>query len=325
MKLSTLTRTLMATAMGLTLSLGAAAAQEFPDDTIRLIVPYKPGGGSDSIGRAFAAALEKVSGQPVVVENVPGSAGINGMLALKKAAADGYTLAINGTTDVTAPIAFRENPPYELSDFSCAGAVFNTPVWMLAHKDNAYSDLGDFLEEAKANPGKLTLGITGKISATDFVASTVRGVNEADFRIVSFGGGAPLKKAILANQVDAGVIISPVLLKEVEAGELTVLAAAGNLQGINFPPARETPHIRNWGAEIDVALVRGILMPAGVPADVQATLESLVTEALESDTFGDFAQTFGFAPFQESAKDFCGRMPREVTDLKTVLSEYLER
>ena len=310
--------------VAVTLPAGAAMA-EYPSETIRLIVPYKPGGGSDSIGRAFAAALEEVSGQAVVVENIPGSAGINGMLALKKADPDGYTLAINGSSDVSAPIAFRDNAPYEVGDFACAGAVFNTPVWVLSHKGNGYSDLGDFLDAAKAAPGSLTMGITGKLSATDFVASTVRGVGGFDFRIVSFGGGAPLKKAILADQVDAGVIISPVLLPEVKSGDLTALATAGDISRINHAPARETPHIRTWGADVDVALVRGIFMPAGVPDEVRVRLEGLVGEALESETFRNFATNFGFAPHAESGADFCARLPKEVDDLQNVLSKYLER
>lgn len=309
---------------GISVSVGTAVA-DFPSETIRLIVPYKPGGGSDSIGRAFAAALEEVSGQAVVVENIPGSAGINGMMALKKSKPDGHTIAINGSSDVSAPIAFRDNAPFAVTDFACAGGVFNTPVWVLSHTDNGYSDLGDFLEDAKANPGTLTMGITGKLSATDFVASTVKGVSGLDFRVVSFGGGGPLKKAILANQVDVGVIISPVLLAEVEAGELNALAAAGDMAGITHEPARQTPHIRKWGAGIDVALVRGIFMPEGVSDEVRARMEELVTASIESETFSKFASNFGFAAHAETGADFCARLPKEVDDLQTVLSEYLER
>ncbi|MDC0738298.1 tripartite tricarboxylate transporter substrate binding protein [Cognatishimia sp. SS12] len=304
---------------------GIASAQDFPSETIRLIVPYSPGGGTDSIGRAFALALEEVSGQAVVVENISGSAGINGMLALAKSEPNGYTIALNGTSDVTAPIAFREQAPYEIGDFACAGAIFNTPVWVLAHSDNGYGSLDDFLEDARANPGERIMGITGKVSATDFVASTIKGTSGLDFKVVSFGGGGPLKKAIIANQVDAGVIISPVLLPEVKEGTLTALAGAGDMSGINHDASKSLGHIRDSGADIDVALVRGIWMPAGVDPAVQAKMESLVSEAIATDTFKSFASNFGFAPYSESGADFCGRLDQEVTDLQTVLSRYLEK
>ncbi|SIN76468.1 tripartite tricarboxylate transporter substrate binding protein [Vannielia litorea] len=324
MKRRTLLTTITAAMAGLALA-GPATAQDFPSDTIRLIVPYPPGGGSDSITRAFGAALEEVSGQAVVVENIPGSEGINGMLALKNAAPDGYTIAMNGSSDVTAPLAFRDQPPYELSDFSCAGAIFKTPAWIVSHADNGYEDLGDFLEAAKEKPGELILGTTGKLSATDFVASTVKGTSGADFKVVPFGGGGPLRKAVMANQVDAGVILAPVFLPEIQAGELNVLAAAGDMSEINYEPARATKHIKEWGADIEVALIRGIWMPAGVPEDVQAKMSELVSQAIKSESFTAFGENFGFGAHAMSGADFCARLPQEVEDLKTVLSKYVER
>lgn len=319
-------KAITAAVLGLAVSIGSAVAADYPNKTIRLIAPYKPGGGSDSITRALGAALEKVSGQAVVVENIPGSSGINGMLELKKAKPDGYTIAMNGTLDVTAAIAFRDKAPFQIGDFTCAGAIFNTPVWILSHKDNGYTDLGDFLEDAKAKPGKLIMGITSKLSPTDFVASTVKGTSGLNFRIVGFGGGGPLKKAILANQVNVGVIISPVLLADVKAGELNALAHAGNLQGIiNHPPSRGVKHIRDWGADLDVALVRGVWLPAGVPEEVRAKMEELVKAAVESDGFKEFGMNFGFAPYSESGEKFCGRLSQEVVDLNRTLDKYMKR
>lgn len=325
MQLDTFRKSLAAALMGLTLSVSGAISANFPSETIRLIVPYKPGGGTDSIARAFAASLEKVSGQAVVVENIPGSSGITGMLALTKAKPDGYTIGLFGTADVTAALAFRENPPFKAEDFSCAGAVFNTPVWLLSHKDNGYTDLSDFLAAAKADPGNRIFGITEKLSVTDFVVSTLKGTSGLDFKVVSFGGGGPLKKAILANQVHAGAILSPVLLDSVKAGDLSVLAAAGDLHGINHEPSRDTKHVREWGVDLDVSLVRGIWMPDGVPADVQAKMESHVTASIESDIFKDFGENFGFAPYGESGAGFCGRLSQEVIDLQGTLSEYIKR
>jgi tripartite-type tricarboxylate transporter receptor subunit TctC len=307
---------------GLALSFSGAFAAEYPSETIRVIVPYKPGGGTDSIGRAFAAALEEVSGQAVIVENIPGSAGINGILALKKAKPDGYTISLFGASDVAAPIAFREDAPFAAEDFSCAGSVFNTPVWVLAHKNNGYSDLGGFLDDAKANPGKLVMGITDKNTATDFVASTLKGTSGLDFRIVGFGGGGPLKKAVLANQVNVGLILAPVLLAEVKAGELNALAASGGMQGINHAESQALKHVRTWGADIDVGLVRGIWMPSGVPEDVRAKMEGMVKASLESETFKSFGDSFGFAPFAETGAELCARLPKEINDLKTVLTKY---
>lgn len=311
---------------GAALLVSSVAAYAYPTETIRLIVPYKPGGGTDTIARAFAAAMENVAGQSVVVENVPGSAGINGMLALAKSDPDGHTIAINGSTDVSGAVAFRDNPPIGFDDFACAGGVFNTPAWILSHKDNGYENLGDFIEAAQANPGKLNFGITGTMSATDFVANTIKGANGIDYNVINFGGGGPLKKAILANQVHAGAIISPVLLSDVAAGELNVLAAAGDLSGINHPPAQGTKHMGDWNedARIDVAVIRGIWLPSGVSEEVRSKMEDIVAQTVASEDFNKFAMTFGYAPYTQSGADYCARLPKEVDDLRAVLNKYMQ-
>lgn len=325
MNIKQMRKSLVMAAAGLALSVSSAFAAGYPSDTIRLIVPYKPGGGTDTIARAFAAAMEKVAGQAVVVENIPGSAGINGMLALIKSKPDGHTIAINGSSDVSGAVAFRDNAPFQFKDFACAGGVFHTPAWILSHKDNGFSSLGDFIDAAKAKPGKLTIGITGKMSATDFVASTIRGTNGLDYKIVNFGGGGPLKKAILANQVNAGVIISPVLLGDVKAGTLNVLGAAGDLKGISYEPARSTKHMREWGADLDIAVIRGIWMPGGVSEEVRAKMEEMVKATVTGPDFTKFANNFGFAPYTQTGADYCARLPKEVTDLTAVLDKYMKR
>lgn len=311
---------------GATLALSSLAAQAFPEDTIRLIVPYKPGGGTDTIARAFAAAMEQHAGQSVIVENIPGSAGINGMLALAKADPDGHTIAINGSSDVSGAVAFRDNVPIAFDDFKCAGGVFHTPAWILSHKDNGYADLGDFIAAARANPGKLNFGITGTMSATDFVASTIKGANGLDYNIVNFGGGGPLKKAILANQVHAGAIISPVLLADVKAGELSVLAAAGDLSGISHAPAQATRHMGDWNedARIDIAVIRGIWMPSGVSEEVRAKMDEIVSATVTGDEFTEFAVTWGYRPYTQSGAEYCARLPKEVEDLTNVLDRFME-
>ncbi|MBV1866691.1 MAG: tripartite tricarboxylate transporter substrate binding protein [Marinosulfonomonas sp.] len=303
----------------------ATAATDFPNETIRLIVPFKPGGGTDTISRALAAAMEQVAGVAVIVENVPGSNGINGMLALSSADPDGYTIAIIGSSDVSGAVKLREQAPFAIDDFTCAGAVFNTPAWVLSHKDNGLSDLGDFIEAARAKPGEMTIGITGKLGATDFVANIIAKSNDISVNVVNFGGGGPLKKAILANQVNAGVIISPVLLADVKAGELNVLAAAGDLSGINYDPIKGTSHIGDYNADaqIDVAIVRGIFMPAGVSDEVRAKMESILHDTVTGDTFTDFAMNFGFAPYAQSGADYCARLPAEIDSLTHIMDNFM--
>ena len=171
----------------------------------------------------------------------------------------------------------------------------------------------------------MTIGITGKLGATDFVANMIEKSNDISVNIVNFGGGGPLKKAILANQVDAGVIIAPVLLADVKAGELNVLAAAGDLSGINYEPIKATKHIGafNDAAQVDIAIVRGVFMPAGVPDEVRAKMETILHDTVTGDTFTEFAMNFGFAPYAQSGADYCARLPAEVDALNHIMDTFI--
>ncbi len=304
--------------------LSAGAAHGFPDKEIRLIVPYNPGGGTDTIARSFAAAMEDIAGQPVIVENIPGAGGTTGMLALRGADADGHTIAINGSVDVSGFAVFRDQIPYAFGDFACAGGVFNTPTWALAHKDQAYSGLDDFIEKARQNPGKLNVGVSSIGSPHHVMASAIAGANDIDINVVPFNGGGPLKKAILANQVDLGIIHAPVLLSDVKEGTIEVLAAGGSLQDISYEPVRDTPHIREWGADVDVGVVRGIWLPSATPPAVQTELEALVKATVESAAFTEFAINFGFAPYSQPGAEFCARLPQEVEDYKRIKDNFMQ-
>ncbi len=109
--------------------------------------------------------------------------------------ADGYTLLLNGTTDMTAVLTFKD-VPFSLDDFAYIGGFFTSPTWVLCHKDRGYKDLQEFLGKAKANPGKLTLGTAGPAGAQMLMASAIKGFTGADFRIIPYSGGKDLKKAL---------------------------------------------------------------------------------------------------------------------------------
>jgi tripartite-type tricarboxylate transporter receptor subunit TctC len=272
-----------------------AQTADYPGKTIHIVVPWKAGGGTDAIGRGFAEALKTVVDVSVVVDNISGAGSVTGTVKVAKSRPDGYTLLMNGTTDMTAVLTFKK-VPFSLDDLTYIGGFFTSPTWVLCHKDRGYKDLEDFLAKAKANPGNLTVGTAGPAGAQMLMASAIKGNTGADFRIIPYSGGKDLKKALIGNQVDAGIIHAPVLLAEVKAGLIKILGTGMPLDKITYPPARDIKTLKDIGIPIEIGITRGIYVPKATPRDITSRLSKIVEKAAKSERFKEFGNKFGFAP-----------------------------
>lgn len=302
---------------------GPTLGAEYPSKTIHIVVPWKAGGGTDSIGRGFAEGMKTVVDQSVVVDNISGAGGVTGTVKVARGKADGYTLLLNGTTDMTAVLTFKD-VPFSLDDFAYIGGFFTSPTWVLCHKDRGYKDLQEFLGKAKANPGKLTLGTAGPAGAQMLMASAIKGFTGADFRIIPYSGGKDLKKSLIGNQVDAGIIHAPVLLAEVKAGLITVLGTGLPLDKITYPPVRETATLKDIGIPIEIGITRGIYVPKATPKEVVAKLSEIVEKAAKSEAFRKFGQTFGFVPVWIPGPDFSKQIRAELELFKEIKAKYID-
>ncbi len=299
--------------------LGNLALAAYPEKPIRIIVPYKAGGGTDSIARGFVGAFSKAAGVDVVITNVNGGAGSKGIIQVMKAKPDGYNLILTGSTDIIGLSTFRKMPFKSIGSLTPVGGIYTTPTYVLAHKDRGYKTLEEVIEKSKANPGKLIAGIGGKFGAHDVLANAVNGYKNAGFRIVAFDGGAMLKKATIANEVDICIIHSPVLLNEVKAGLLNVIGTGGSLAKITYPPIQKTKTLREMGIPADVGVTRGVWAPKGTPKDVIAKLEKFIEVATNSEEFKKFGNNFGFAPKYYTSSQFLDLLKLEqgvYTDIK---------
>ena len=299
--------------------LGNLALAAYPEKPIRIIVPYKAGGGTDSIARGFVGAFSKAAGVDVVITNVNGGAGSKGIIQVMKAKPDGYNLILTGSTDIIGLSTFRKMPFKSIGSLTPVGGIYTTPTYVLAHKDRGYKTLEEVIEKSKANPGKLIAGIGGKFGAHDVLANAVNGYKNAGFRIVAFDGGAMLKKATIANEVDICIIHSPVLLNEVKAGLLNVIGTGGSLAKITYPPIQKTKTLREMGIPADVGVTRGVWAPKGTPKDVIAKLEKFIEVATNSEEFKKFGNNFGFAPKYYTSSQFLDLLNLEqgvYTDIK---------
>lgn len=293
-------------------------------DTIRMIVPWKAGGGTDRLGRGLAAALERISGKSVIVDNISGASSATGTIKAMQANPDGCTWLMNGSTEINAFMTFNPNLPFDLDQMKFVGAFYTTPTWMVAHKDRGYETFQDFVEKAKANPGELTLGTGGASGAHMVMAAAIKGYADLDVRIVPYSGGADLKKAVIANQVDAGVIHSPVLLKEVEAGMVNVLTAGGPLDVIEYEPIRDTPSLESMDLPIRVSVHRGVFVPKDTPDAIAEEIAGLVKKAVTDEEFVEFGKKFGFPPTWMSGEQFEETMRQDAKSFQEIYNNYIK-
>ena len=314
----------MAAAACVALAAVPSGAAEYPTKTIHVVVPWKAGGGTDTIARGFTAAMEKFIDQSIVIDNISGASSATGNLKVARAKPDGYTVLLNGSGEINVNLVFK-NLPFSLDSYKYAGGFFSTPTYVLSHKDRPYRDLGHFLEMAKAKPGTLTAGTTGAANAHFLMAQAMRGITGINFRIIPYQGGGPLKKALIGNQVDIGIIHSPVLLKEVKVGLIKVLASAGSLKLIQHPPIQGMKTLRDYNIPIDIGTTRGLFVPKDTPQAIVDKLTEIAEKAAKSKQFEKFAKRFGFAPIWLTPKQFEALNRRELATYMEIKRKHIDK
>ena len=313
---------ILAVAVGLTFWMASHALAAYPDGPIHVVVPWNAGGGTDSIARGIVEAM-KETGATVVVDNISGAAGMTGSIKVARSKPDGYTLLLNGDSDILAALVFTD-VPLSLDDFIFVGGFYSSPTWILSHKDSGITSMQQFLDEAKANPGKLTLGSTNSAGAQMIMAAGIKGITGLDFRIIPYQGGSDMKKALLGNQVNAGIIHAPVLLPEAEAGVINVLATGQPLTKITYQPLRQTPTLKDMGIPLSIGITRGIFVPKDTPQDIVEKLTEIVKKAAESDSFAAFGQKFGFEPVWVPGPEFERDMREGYEVFKEIKKKYID-
>lgn len=308
----------------LTLVLGVVAsgayAGQYPSRTIHIIVPWKAGGGTDSIARGLAASMRKIVNVPVIVTNISGSSGAVGTLDFLKRRADGYTLYFNGDADLDAMLYFNKNMPIKLNNFRYIGGVYSTPAWVLSSAKRGYHTLNDLIHAGKKQ--RITVGVAGLHGMHAVVADEIRGVKGMKMQIIPYTGGATLKVALLGNKVNAGVIWSPVLLPAIKAAKINVLAAGAPLDRISDPAIRDTKTLKDYGVPFYASITRGIYVKQGTPPGVVEKLEKIVKEATQSASFNRFGKKFGFEPKWMNGRQFKHENYEYLSDIKSVLAKY---
>jgi tripartite-type tricarboxylate transporter receptor subunit TctC len=261
------------------LLVGGAAAQPYPNRTVRVIIPFPPGGTLDTLGRALAQKLSDQMGQTFVVENRPGGNGTIGGDAVAKAAPDGYTLLFNASTFVTAPMTMKQVPYTIEKDFTPIALVAKAPLSVAVRKDLPVGDIRSFIAYAKANGDRTTMAVGSIGSAGHLATELLKRAGGIAYTVVPYKGTAPAFQDLLGGRIDG--FIDPILgsLAYHKSGQLRVIAVTSNVRTPNLP---DVPTVAESIPGYEFYSWYGLWGPRGLPDDVRARLNAEANKALAS-------------------------------------------
>ena len=278
-------RRLACTAFGV-LFAAAAAAQKYPSQPVRLIVPIGPGGGTDILGRHVAQKLGERLKQSVVVENRPGAGSLVGTEYAAKAAPDGYTLLVGGIFNMVMNPALMKSLPYDpVRDFVPLGYVSAYPFVLVARSDLPASSLAELADHAKARPGKLTYGSAGIGTLQHVWGAILFKSLGLDMVHVPYKAAPAAHQEMLAGRLDVMIDNLSAAKAQVQAGRLKALAVTGaqrSRQLESVPTVNETG-LASFEGESWFAL----FAPAATPANAVHTLRTTLAEVLQDREFAE--------------------------------------
>ena len=262
-------------------SLAAASpvpAQDYPNRTIRVIVPFGAGGPTDVFTRALGEELRKALGQPIVMENRPGAGSIIGTTEVAKAAPDGYTLLMISATQTTVE-TLNPNKSYRLMrDLVPVAAVMNSELVLVVPQRSPVNSLRELIALAKAKPGTLNYGSSGPGSNYHMAGELIKNLAGLDMVHVPYKGSTGARADILSGQIDMMFDSVPTMAPTIEEGRVKALGTSGKTRSPVLPnvPTIAEAGIPDYNATIWI----GVMAPAGTPKPVVDLLNREINKIL---------------------------------------------
>lgn len=275
------------------------AQSDFPKQPVKIVIPFPPGGPTDTVGRLLAQKLQDAWGQPVLIDYKPGAGTVVGVNAVVKSPADGYTIGMVNSSLAVNP-SLRRKMPYETpKDIAGITQLFNMQLAIAARPDAPYNTVKELIAYAKANPGKLNYGTPGAGSTTHLGAELLQREAGFDMQHIGMKGSAQAHLELIGGRID--LVVDPLLslLPHVQAGRMKLLATMGEKR---FDPA--VPTVAETVPGFSVGALLGFIAPAGTPRAVLQRIQADTVAALGGADVQKRAQEYGLQIVGSSPEQF---------------------
>lgn len=298
--------------LAVVMGIGSAQAQapgDWPERPIRVLVPFAPGGVTDSIGRLSAEWLSKSLGQPVLVENRSGANGAIAAEAVARSAPDGYTLFTASASQMVMLPALTRLNFNPATDFAPVSIVASNPMVIAVSSALNVSTLEEFVALARSRPGRLDYSSAGNGSSTHLAMALLMQRAGIEMQHVTYRGGAPAMQALLAGEVAAYFGNPSDMIPHLEGNRIRVLAVAGTTRLGSLPGVPTVAESGYPGFRAETW--NGIAAPAGTPASIIRRMATALGNACTDAQFRASLERLGTTPVCSSPEAFAEAMRRD--------------
>jgi tripartite-type tricarboxylate transporter receptor subunit TctC len=293
----------------------AAPAAAFPDKPLELTVLFGAGSAADLLARKLAELAGKELGQPVAVVNRTGAGGAIGYTHVKGQPADGHALVWNSNSISTTYHA--GNMKFDYTAFAGVASVTSEPVSLAVKADAPWKDVRELLAHARAHPGQVRVGNSGRGSFTHLMAVALE--NRAGVKLTHVPFGRELAvTTVLGDRIEASVQLPAEIMTQVTNRQVRVLAITGEQR---LPSLPDVPTLTESGVDLTMALWRGVAAPKGTPEAAIARLERAFTRVAQSPEFREFATRMGAVVDVRGARDFDAFIARDDRDIAALMEQ----
>jgi len=292
-------------------------AASYPVRTVRLIVPYPPGGTTDMIARTYADRLSAELKQAVVVENKPGASTNIGAESVARSDPDGYTLLFSASGSVTSTV-FGPKPPFDpIEDFAPISMIADIPFVLAANTEAPFSTMQALLKEAKLKPGQYTVSSAQLNSYVELLKSRA----EINLLHIPYKGGAQSITDAISGQVDMVFTLLPVMLPHIEAHRLVPLAVTSERRSSRLP---QVPTLKELGVNYDMVSWFSLEAPAGTPEPVVAFLSKMTRQVVADPEFIASLEHVGAVAVGSQPEELAARIAQQLAAWREVAEQYPE-
>ncbi len=309
----------LATGLSVLLLPALAAAQDFPNKPIRLIVPFPAGGPNDIMARVIGQRMSELTRQPVLIDNRGGQAGVLGTDAVAKSNADGYTIGIVSASAL-AISPTMEKVPYDVSkDFAPITLVATVPEMLVVASNVPAKNMAELVALAKAQPGKLNFASAGVGGLPHLAGELFKLTAKIDIVHVPYRGAAPAINDLLGQQVQMAFLDLPVLLPHIKAGTLQPIALGAPQR---VPTAPDVPTTAEVGMpDLLIENWYGMVAPAKTPEAIVAALNRIANEAMADPSVKEKLADQGLTLAGDTSEHFRGFIDAETKKWAKVIKD----